>query len=88
MFLSDVKQEMLETIVPKGDNESIMVVLGEQRGQVSRAAVQVRCLLPTASKAVVLFVAPGGPYSPEGQEQMQSAGSARPIRGESVHAGL
>lgn len=54
MFPSDVKQEMLETIVPKGDNESIMVVLGEQRGQVSRAAVQVRCLLPTVFKAVVL----------------------------------
>lgn len=54
MFLSDVKQEMLETIVPKGDSESIMVVLGEQRGQVSKAAVQVRCLLLTVSKAVML----------------------------------
>lgn len=43
VFLPDVKQEMLETIIPKGDNESIMVVLGEQRGQVSRS-VQV-CLL-------------------------------------------
>lgn len=43
VFLPDVKQDMLETIVPKGDNESIMVVLGEQRGQVSRS-VQV-CLL-------------------------------------------
>lgn len=54
MFLSDVKQEMLETIVPKGDSESIMVVLGEQRGQVSRAAVQVRCLLLTVFKAAVV----------------------------------
>ncbi|XP_056896642.1 G-patch domain and KOW motifs-containing protein [Takifugu flavidus] len=35
-LVDDVKQEMLETIVPKGDNESIMVVLGEQRGQVGR----------------------------------------------------
>lgn len=34
--LSDVKQDMLETVVPKSDNETIMVVLGEQRGQVSR----------------------------------------------------
>lgn len=38
VFLSGVKQEMLETIVPKGDSESIMVVLGEQRGQVSGAS--------------------------------------------------
>lgn len=31
----DVKQTMLETIVPKSDSEDIMVVLGEHRGQVS-----------------------------------------------------
>lgn len=33
---TDVKQGMLETIVPKRDSEAIMVVLGEQRGQVSK----------------------------------------------------
>ncbi|KAK3540244.1 hypothetical protein QTP70_028430 [Hemibagrus guttatus] len=33
-LLDDVKQTMLETIVPKGDADSIMVVLGEHRGQV------------------------------------------------------
>ncbi|KAF5907300.1 G patch domain and KOW motifs-containing protein, partial [Clarias magur] len=32
-LLDDVKQAMLETIVPKGDADSIMVVLGEHRGQ-------------------------------------------------------
>lgn len=31
----DVKQTMLETIVPKTDSEDVMVVLGEHRGQVS-----------------------------------------------------
>ncbi|KAI4897962.1 hypothetical protein NFI96_023218 [Prochilodus magdalenae] len=35
-LLDDVKQTMLETIVPKGDADSIMVVLGEHRGQVGR----------------------------------------------------
>ncbi|XP_046896833.1 G-patch domain and KOW motifs-containing protein [Hypomesus transpacificus] len=35
-LLDDVKQGMLETIVPKRDSEAIMVVLGEQRGQVGR----------------------------------------------------
>ncbi|XP_064813308.1 G-patch domain and KOW motifs-containing protein-like isoform X1 [Oncorhynchus masou masou] len=35
-FLDDVKQTMLETIVPKTDSEDIMVVLGEHRGQVGR----------------------------------------------------
>ncbi|XP_060930801.1 G-patch domain and KOW motifs-containing protein [Limanda limanda] len=33
-LLDDVKQDMLETIVPKRDDEAIMVVLGEHRGQV------------------------------------------------------
>ncbi|KAK2840786.1 hypothetical protein Q7C36_012365 [Tachysurus vachellii] len=33
-LLDDVKQTMLETIVPKGDADNIMVVLGENRGQV------------------------------------------------------
>ncbi|XP_062247795.1 G-patch domain and KOW motifs-containing protein [Platichthys flesus] len=33
-LLDDVKQAMLETIVPKRDDEAIMVVLGEHRGQV------------------------------------------------------
>ncbi|KAM6929845.1 G-patch domain and KOW motifs-containing protein [Lycodopsis pacificus] len=35
-LLDDVKQNMLETIIPKSDGESIMVVLGEHRGQVGR----------------------------------------------------
>ncbi|XP_071021724.1 G-patch domain and KOW motifs-containing protein-like [Oncorhynchus clarkii lewisi] len=35
-FLDDVKQTMLETIVPKSDLDDIMVVLGEHRGQVGR----------------------------------------------------
>uniref|UniRef100_A0A8B9JM23 G-patch domain and KOW motifs-containing protein n=1 Tax=Astyanax mexicanus TaxID=7994 RepID=A0A8B9JM23_ASTMX len=34
--LDDVKQSMLETIVPKHDADYIMVVLGEYRGQVGR----------------------------------------------------
>ncbi|KAK2851745.1 hypothetical protein Q5P01_008021 [Channa striata] len=35
-LLDDVKQDMLETIVPKSEYDSIMVVLGEHRGQVGR----------------------------------------------------
>ncbi|KAL1020988.1 hypothetical protein UPYG_G00007310 [Umbra pygmaea] len=35
-FLDDIKQTMLETIVPKSDSDDIMVVLGEHRGQVGR----------------------------------------------------
>jgi len=35
LSLADVKQEMLETIVPKSEHDFIMVVLGEHRGQVS-----------------------------------------------------
>ncbi|XP_067449066.1 G-patch domain and KOW motifs-containing protein [Thunnus thynnus] len=35
-LLEDVKQNMLETIVPKSEYDSIMVVLGEHRGQVGR----------------------------------------------------
>ncbi|XP_054648146.1 G-patch domain and KOW motifs-containing protein [Dunckerocampus dactyliophorus] len=35
-LLDDVKETMLETIVPKGDDDAIMVVLGEHRGQVGR----------------------------------------------------
>ncbi|XP_050926946.1 G-patch domain and KOW motifs-containing protein [Lates calcarifer] len=35
-LLDDVKQDMLETIVPKSEYDSIMVVLGEYRGQVGR----------------------------------------------------
>ncbi|XP_069560388.1 G-patch domain and KOW motifs-containing protein [Brachyistius frenatus] len=35
-LLDDVKQDMLETIVPKSESDSIMVVLGEHRGQVGR----------------------------------------------------
>lgn len=36
--MADVKQDMLETIVPKSENDSIMVVLGEHRGQVSNGS--------------------------------------------------
>ncbi|XP_070695664.1 G-patch domain and KOW motifs-containing protein [Pempheris klunzingeri] len=35
-LLDDVKQDMLETIIPKNENDSVMVVLGEHRGQVGR----------------------------------------------------
>ncbi|XP_029912662.1 G-patch domain and KOW motifs-containing protein [Myripristis murdjan] len=35
-LLDDVKQTMLETIVPKNESDAIMVVLGEHRGQVGR----------------------------------------------------
>ncbi|XP_014899725.1 G-patch domain and KOW motifs-containing protein [Poecilia latipinna] len=35
-LLDDVKQNMLETIVPKGEYDAVMVVLGEHRGQVGR----------------------------------------------------
>ncbi|CAG03934.1 unnamed protein product, partial [Tetraodon nigroviridis] len=35
-IVEDVQQDMLETVVPKSDSETIMVVLGEQRGQVGR----------------------------------------------------
>nr|XP_057906984.1 G-patch domain and KOW motifs-containing protein [Doryrhamphus excisus] len=35
-LLDDVEQNKLETIVPKGDYDAIMVVLGEHRGQVGR----------------------------------------------------
>ncbi|KAG5282279.1 hypothetical protein AALO_G00054240 [Alosa alosa] len=35
-LLDDVKQTMLETIVPKSDTDYIMVVLGQHRGQVGR----------------------------------------------------
>ncbi|XP_049436837.1 G-patch domain and KOW motifs-containing protein [Epinephelus fuscoguttatus] len=35
-LLDDVSQDMLETIVPKSEYDSVMVVLGEHRGQVGR----------------------------------------------------
>ncbi|XP_008276360.1 G-patch domain and KOW motifs-containing protein [Stegastes partitus] len=35
-LLDDVKQDMLETIIPKSEYDSVMVVLGEHRGQVGR----------------------------------------------------
>uniref|UniRef100_A0A8C1PS91 G-patch domain and KOW motifs-containing protein n=1 Tax=Cyprinus carpio TaxID=7962 RepID=A0A8C1PS91_CYPCA len=35
-LLDDIRQKMLETIVPKSDSDYIMVVLGEHRGQVGR----------------------------------------------------
>ncbi|XP_057681545.1 G-patch domain and KOW motifs-containing protein [Corythoichthys intestinalis] len=35
-LIDDVKQDMLETIVPKSEGDAIMVVLGEHRGQVGR----------------------------------------------------
>lgn len=33
-----MKQDMLETIVPKREDDSVMVVLGEHRGQVSKGS--------------------------------------------------
>ncbi|XP_051914047.1 G-patch domain and KOW motifs-containing protein isoform X1 [Hippocampus zosterae] len=35
-LIDDVKQDMLETIVPKSEYDAIMVVLGDHRGQVGR----------------------------------------------------
>ncbi|XP_074499583.1 G-patch domain and KOW motifs-containing protein [Sebastes fasciatus] len=35
-LIDDVKQDMLETIIPKSEDDAIMVVLGEHRGQVGR----------------------------------------------------
>uniref|UniRef100_A0A3B4A833 G-patch domain and KOW motifs-containing protein n=1 Tax=Periophthalmus magnuspinnatus TaxID=409849 RepID=A0A3B4A833_9GOBI len=35
-LLDDIKQDMLETIIPKSENDAVMVVLGEHRGQVGR----------------------------------------------------
>ncbi|KAA0713769.1 G-patch domain and KOW motifs-containing protein [Triplophysa tibetana] len=35
-LLDDIRQKMLETMVPKNDSESIMVVVGEHKGQVGR----------------------------------------------------
>ncbi|KAG1951003.1 G-patch domain and KOW motifs-containing protein [Pimephales promelas] len=35
-LLDDIRQKMLETIVPKNDSDFIMVVMGEHRGQVGR----------------------------------------------------
>lgn len=35
-LVDDIRQKMLETIVPKNDSDYIMVVLGEHRGQVGR----------------------------------------------------
>lgn len=34
--VADVKQDMLETIVPKSEYDSVMVVLGEHKGKVSK----------------------------------------------------
>lgn len=42
--VADVKQEMLETIVPKKESDFIMVVLGQHRGQVSsQSSVCMMC---------------------------------------------
>lgn len=38
LLVADVKQDMLETIVPKSEYDSVMVVLGEHRRQVSRTS--------------------------------------------------
>ncbi|KAK7880738.1 hypothetical protein WMY93_032622 [Mugilogobius chulae] len=35
-LLDDIKQDMLETIIPKSEHDSIMVVMGEHKGQVGR----------------------------------------------------
>ncbi|MEE6526012.1 hypothetical protein FKM82_026376 [Ascaphus truei] len=34
-MLEDIRQDMLETVIPKQEGECVMVVLGEHRGQVS-----------------------------------------------------
>lgn len=82
--MADVKQDMLETIVPKTEYDSIMVVLGEHRGQVSRGSsflqdvcVYVCVFVQICNRSV--DICSGRPYSPAGQEQVQSDGSARPI---------
>lgn len=36
LSVADVNQNMLETIVPKGEYDAVMVVLGEHRGQVTK----------------------------------------------------
>lgn len=45
-LVADVKQDMLETIVPKSENDSIMVVLGEHRGQVRTVLIII--IVPAA----------------------------------------
>ncbi|XP_066566183.1 G-patch domain and KOW motifs-containing protein [Amia ocellicauda] len=41
-LLDDVKQTMLETVVPKSDSDTVMVVLGQHRGQVGRVLQRER----------------------------------------------
>lgn len=89
--LADIKQEMLETIVPKSEYDSIMVVLGEHRGQVSSHLFF--CMICGSGSWFVqqlqhfLFFS-GWPYSSAGQEQVQSNSSTWPIWGQSVYIWL
>lgn len=46
---------MLETVVPKSDGETVMVVLGEQRGQVSTSSSASVCILSPVKHLYVCF---------------------------------
>lgn len=93
LHVADVKQDMLETIIPKNDGDSVMVVLGEHRGQVSlfslfffpRSAVTFE---RDGASLIAVHLHSGRPDPSEGQKQVQSDGAAQQIRGEAVHAGL
>lgn len=54
-FMADVKQTMLETIVPKNESDAIMVVLGEHRGQVSGCYHGKECAIMCTFFSVVLM---------------------------------
>lgn len=83
--LADVKQEMLETIVPKHESDLIMVVLGEHKGQVSSPSSSRMVSVPTRPPVTVyLHLFPGGSDSSAGQEQVQSDSAAGAIWGQSV----
>lgn len=43
--MADVKEDMLETIIPKSEHDSVMVVLGEHRGKVRQSFFPIRCVL-------------------------------------------
>lgn len=85
--VSDVKQDMLETIVPKSEYDLIMVVLGEHRGQVC-AGVIAQKILRSYSQLPCALVFKGWAYSSTGQEQVQGNGAAGPLRGKAVHIRL